>query len=567
MVIPSHDVPLLALAQDIVIFPALVVSIHLASSHATALLAHLDPESSSASSPPSNPPAANRVIACVPRKALPTPNNLLADAANRATDPQQPGARANVIRRGAVIADSGDSLTVDPEDLFECTSSPPPSSYAGLICTSTDAHILSLRADGTACRIVRLERTASRQHGHGYLVVLEGLARISFDPKTAIIPLAESTRLSATGPPSTAPVPVYALRTVTVHDPAAAGTGSAEGLSPKDAKLLAPLRDAATAVLDALTETVPAPLPAVFERRLRTLIGRLSLASAPALIDALFGTLPISEPSIPAEVGADSAHKSQEEGKVDQKNATTAAIGLTHADKLLILSLAAAPARLEKAISILSRAREGLSTRDRIDRTVARRQREFALLQQLLAIRTELDQLARESGRSSSSSPTSTGPGSGTGTRGSKAVTVRKKGAAVPSAARRQARGGPGGADREDDDGDEDDEEDEMAELERKIDAKQFSDEARKVAVRELKRLKKTPPQGAEHGVIRTSPFFLFFLSFFRTSVAPAALTVSAFSLPFSRCARGKREIGNRGVEEKTRSSASTGRRVQLGSD
>jgi hypothetical protein len=34
--------------------------------------------------------------------------------------------------------------------------------------------------------------------------------------------------------------------------------------------LLAPLRDAATAVLDALTATVPAPLPAVFERRLRT---------------------------------------------------------------------------------------------------------------------------------------------------------------------------------------------------------------------------------------------------------------------------------------------------------
>lgn len=261
--------------------------------------------------------------------------------------------------------------------------------------------------------------------------------------------------------------------------------------------MLAPLRDAATAVLDALTTTVPAPLPAVFERRLRTLIGRLSLASAPALIDALFGTLPLSTP--PNTTSENTAN-----------NATTAAIGLTHADKLLILSLVSAPLRLEKAISILSRAREGLSTRDRIDQTVARRQREFALLQQLLAIRTELDQLAKESGRGGGGGSAGAGgqsrglpslPGNG-----SKAITSRKKGA-VPS---RKGRAGGGGFAADDGAADDDDEEeDEMAELERKVEAKHFSDEARRVAHREMKRLKKTPPQGAEHGVIRA--FFLFF--------------------------------------------------------
>ncbi|GAA5861997.1 hypothetical protein JCM3774_006135 [Rhodotorula dairenensis] len=458
VVLPSEDVPLLALAHDVVIFPALVVSIHLASPHATALLAHLDTAPSS--------PATNRVIACVPRKALATPNNLLAHAASRASTSQgHPAPGANVIRQPLPANRSDSALSIDPQDLFEY---------------------------GTACRIVRLERTSSR--GGGYLVVLEGLARISFDPSTAITPATTITTAAAVAP-------VYTLRSVTVHDP----TAAAAALSPKDAKWLAPLRDAATAVLDALTATVPAPLPAVFERRLRTLIGRLSLASAPALIDALFGTLPISDSasSVPDETESESRAETAEKQKKKKDNdATTAAIGLTHADKLLILSLVPAPLRLEKAISILSRAREGLSTRDRIDRTVARRQREFALLQQLLAIRTELDQLARESGRTPP--PTSSSvPGGGAG---SKAVTLRKKGAGPPASRKPRGGGGGGGGGgpEGDDDEDADDDEDEMAELERKIEAKQFSDEARKVAVRELKRLKKTPPQGAEHGVIRT---------------------------------------------------------------
>ncbi|GAA5990502.1 hypothetical protein JCM10908_007402 [Rhodotorula pacifica] len=438
-VIPSRDLPLLALAQDIVIFPALVVSIHLASPHAQALLAHLDANNNSSS------PETGNVIACVPRKASPTVQNRLADAANRLGTGDKLEQLAQVIRddghsqaRDRETAEDG--AKIDPNDLFEY---------------------------GTACRIVRFERTSSRQASSGgYLVVLEGLARISFDPLKALSAIAPSDSNPDLAGSSAAPV--YALRKVTVHHPSSTTT---LGLSAKDAKLLAPLRDAATAVLDALTQTSPSPLLAVFERRLRTLISRLSLASAPSLIDALFGTLPISTTTSSAT----------------SSDAATAAIGLTTADKLLILSLVSAPLRLEKAIAILSRAREGLSTRDRIDQSVARRQREFALLQQLLAIRSELDQLAKEGGGGGAgSSP----PG------GSKAITLRN--------GNKKAGGSQGRRSRAGEEAEDEDEEDEMAELERKIDAKRFSDEARKVALREMKRLKKTPPQGAEHGVIRT---------------------------------------------------------------
>lgn len=327
--------------------------------------------------------------------------------------------------------------------------------------------------DGTAVRIVRLERTSARQTGTaGYLVVLEGLARISYKPNKDIVQLAPAADRAAAA--------VYSLKHLTVHHPA-----TSPALNLKDASLLAPLRDAAIAVLDALSGSTSLPGP--FERRLRTLVSRLSLASAPALIDALFGTLPISA----------TTNEASSTATADSTSSTAAlSIGLTHADKLLILSLVPARARLEKAISILSRAREGLQVRDRIDQSVARRQREFVLLQQLLAIRSELDQLAREGGGGATSAPGSKNgiTKGGVAQRRSKALAPRKAGAGRSSSA---------GENGEDDD----DDEDELAELERKIEAKQFSDEARKIAVRELKRLKKTPPQGAEHGVIRTSLF------------------------------------------------------------
>lgn len=340
-------------------------------------------------------------------------------------------------------------------------------------------------SDATAARIVRLERTSSRHAGTGFLVVLEGLARLAFDPARDLVELPAAARPGA---------PVYSLKQVVVHAPA-----TSPGMTPNDAGLLAPLRDAATAVLDALSTS--RALPAAFERRLRTLIARLSLASAPALIDALFGTLPISTGELP-ERGSNSPGGSPgEDGTQDGKQTAavaTTSIGLTHADKLLMLSLVSARPRLDKAISILSRAKEGLRVRDRIDQSVARRQREFVLLQQLLAIRSELDQLAKEGGAGTG------GSGNGGGGKGPGGGTIanRRKGPVAPmrKGAGRPASGNGRGAAEEDD---EEDEEDELADLERKIEAKQFSDEAKRVAVRELKRLKKTPPQGAEHSVIR----------------------------------------------------------------
>lgn len=112
MDIPNRDVPVLALAHDIVLFPSLVVSIHLASPHATALLSHLDN-------------AAGTVIACVPRKALNSLQNALADAANRSAGSPGDEKLAQVIRipsreaSNEAVEDAANGK-LDPANLFEC---------------------------------------------------------------------------------------------------------------------------------------------------------------------------------------------------------------------------------------------------------------------------------------------------------------------------------------------------------------------------------------------------------------------------------------------------------------
>lgn len=118
--VPTTDVPLLALAHDIVLFPVLVVSIHLASPHARALIAHLE----QAATRPASPHA---VIACVPRKAKPTLQNRLADAANRIlADEQQQQQLANVIQPGGDDdRDDSADVEIDPRDLFECEQALP----------------------------------------------------------------------------------------------------------------------------------------------------------------------------------------------------------------------------------------------------------------------------------------------------------------------------------------------------------------------------------------------------------------------------------------------------------
>lgn len=274
--------------------------------------------------------------------------------------------------------------------------------------------------DATAARIVRLERLSSG----GFLAVLEGLSRISIDPTTYPSPPSLSAFYTARISP---------LSTLT-------------SLPVSHASLLTRLRDVSTSLLTTLQDSAT-PLPPLFDRRLRSQLSRLSASTCLSFLDTIFSSLPVSP-----------------------------ATSLDHFAKCQILSIPAAADRLEFGLEVLSRINETVrvtkSIDEKVDKTVNRRQREYVLMQQLLAIKQELDQIAATETSNSNSSPG--------GARGSK---PRKISAMT------------GEDDAEDGD--------EMIELEKKIAEKAFSEEARNVAARELKRLKKTPPQGAEYGVIR----------------------------------------------------------------
>jgi len=116
-------------------------------------------------------------------------------------------------------------------------------------------------------------------------------------------------------------------------------------------------------------------------------------------------------------------------------------------------------------------------------------------MQQLLAIKQELDQIAATETSNSNSSPV---------------VARGKKSRKVPAISAEE-------------DGEEGDE---MIEFEKKIGEKAFSEEARSVAAKELKRLKKTPPQGAEYGVIR---------NYLETLLAIPWTSADATPMPLSR--------------------------------
>lgn len=142
--VPTTDVPVLALAHDIVLFPALVVSIHLASPHARALIAHLEQATTTTTRPAS--PHAATVIACVPRKARPTLQNRLADAANRIlADEQQQQQLANVIQPGddSDRRDDSADVEIDPRDLFECKHAGLLEGSAALTATSVQTEPLA----------------------------------------------------------------------------------------------------------------------------------------------------------------------------------------------------------------------------------------------------------------------------------------------------------------------------------------------------------------------------------------------------------------------------------------
>ncbi|GAA5915464.1 hypothetical protein JCM8208_000723 [Rhodotorula glutinis] len=417
--------PLLVLPEPSVAFPGQLLSLHLKSVHALSLVrAVVEASPGSSSTPP-------LLIGCVPLKPTPLspPDTANEDASSRAdTDPSRTPEHGAV--RPAHDDDDGGAPRDDQRDKgLEVIR------FDGDKNDDAKPDPSDLFEFGTLARIVRLERLSS-QAGSGLVVVLSGLARFSYSP-SALDPNA----------------PFYSASAITVHhEPSTVALSSS---SPTDTALVAALRDAATALVDTLAATSTLPPPVV--RRLRAHLAHLTPSTAPALLDALVAALPVHSTS-----------------------------GLTYADKVALLGILPAARRVERGLEVLGRADEALKLAGRIEGRIEegqkRRQREFALLQQLMAIRQELEQLAKDEGRPSPLSIIGSAAGGGKGSG---------------AAAGRKGLGAPAPA------GDADEDEDDLADLERRVAAKSFSPEAKRVAERELKRLKKTPPQGAEHGVIR----------------------------------------------------------------
>ncbi|SCV73155.1 BQ2448_7080 [Microbotryum intermedium] len=414
--IPTH-LPILPLPEKQVLYPSLVLSIQVVAKHSIALLQNVlrEAEQNSGNKPliigvvplrdTASPATGSAPAIAVPKRS---PNPALTSNKRdpyrtppQSDDESDNKDNSNPYKSSALVLHKSSTAQGKPpiSDLYECPSF----------------------KHGVAARIVRLERLSSG----GFIVVLEGLARIvlhmdDFGPST--LPFHETT--------------------VTVLN--------STPLSPSS-PLLEALQAISNQVLTSLSAI--APLSLLLNRRLKSLIGALTPETAPTLVDALIGSIPV--------------------------NTTT---GLQFSDRLTILSTLEGDDRVAQAIEILGRVDESLNLRkrigDKVDQNTTRRQREYLLMQQLIAIRQELEELAAidaKNGRASSS-PLS------------------------------RLRGGPGGKKKgpvDDDDDDEENEENEMAELEKKIKAKAWTEESRKVVMREFKRLKKSPPQGAEHGVIR----------------------------------------------------------------
>ncbi|GAA5856188.1 hypothetical protein JCM9279_000931 [Rhodotorula babjevae] len=414
--------PLLPLPEPSVLFPGQLLSLHLQSVHALHLVRAVVEASPSSSSTPA------LVIGCVPLKPAASSTT---DPATEG-DPPRPDAAQSHTPEDAVRPAHDDGGAVEDDQRGKGLQV---IRFQGDKNGDAKPDPSDLFEFGTLARIVRLERLSS-QAGSGLIVVLSGLARFSYSP-SALDPNA----------------PFYSASGITVHnEPSTVALSSS---SASDTALVAALRDSATALVDTLAATSTLPPPVL--RRLRAVVARLTPSTAPALLDALVAALPVHSTS-----------------------------GLTHADKVALLGILPAAQRINEGLEVLGRADEALKLAGRIEGRVEegqkRRQREFALLQQLMAIRQELEQLAKEDGRPSPLSIVGSGAA---GARGS-AGAAGRKGLGAPAPA-----------------GDADDDEDDLAELERRVAAKSFSPEAKRVAERELKRLKKSPPQGAEHGVIR----------------------------------------------------------------
>ncbi|BGP51492.1 hypothetical protein JCM10450v2_007438 [Rhodotorula kratochvilovae] len=411
--------PLLVLPPETVLFPGQLLSLHLQAKSALHLVRTVVQDAAASSGPASS----TLLVGCVPLK----PTNTSVDAGSPASEAGAPKLEGAAGDEDDGVRPAHEDGSVEREKGLQVIRIPSDKAAPSQEDKPDPSDLFEF---GTLARIVRLERL-SAPSGSGVILVLSGLARFSYSP-SALDPAA----------------PFYTASGVTLHT-----EPSTLALSSADTALLASLRDSATALVSTLSST--STLPQLIIRRLRAALARLSPTTAPALLDAVVSALPVHATS-----------------------------GLTHADKLALLGTLPAAERVQRALEALGRADEALQLAGRIEGRVEegqkRRQREWALLQQLMAIRQELEQLAKEEGRPSPL------PLSGVGRRGLPAPSGGKKalGGAAPQ-------------------GEEADDEDDLAELERRVAAKAFSAEAKRVAEKELKRLKKTPPQGAEHGVIR----------------------------------------------------------------
>ncbi|KAK4052285.1 hypothetical protein OIO90_004366 [Microbotryomycetes sp. JL221] len=272
----------------------------------------------------------------------------------------------------------------------------------------------------TAARIVRLERHSSSSSG-GFIIVLEGLTRLKLDQsnwsKSSWTSFLEHDK------------PQIIRSTPLQHD---------------SSLLLQQLQHSITKLLTTLTSTTP--ISNLLNKRLKALVTNLNFETAPSLVDAVIASVPVSKLT-----------------------------GLTFEDKLSILATSEGTERCQLGLEIITKCDETLNLQKRIetkvDQNLNRKQREFVLLQQLQAIKQELQELSKQDKSKLSNSNT------------------RKR--------------LPNGEQDDDDEDDEDSATDDMVELEKAIKSKVWTPESKKVAMREFKRLKKSPPQGAEHGVIR----------------------------------------------------------------
>ncbi|PWN87758.1 ATP-dependent protease La [Acaromyces ingoldii] len=507
IVVPDR-LPVLPLPYPLVLHPSLLLSIPLSYAHSLSLLkAALQLTHSDRSSSGSNSGAGNGgktvdahkpiIVACVPTlraPSSPSPNQGARDVARRKhiTVHNESEGDDN-DRDGAKVRKEEEDLRVRINDLFDW---------------------------GCAARLVRLTRHPASQT---CTLVVTGLTRVRVDRWLSVRAPLTSTALDS-------------ARNLTVPDvpvPLAAVTPFADGAVRHNADDVAQLRRAAQDVIEALalsspstsaaavnkTQQQPPPaadptastlalplLPAALLKRLRTFVADASDGQAGLLADVLVGTLGGS-----CEWGDRVAVLGDWDAKERVRNAAK------------VLSNGAA--RVRQARELLTSLSAPLNNASK--ESLARNQLE-ALLAQLAALNPNIS--ARIStGNTSFSIGTAKGSGGnndgGNGNNVNGIITIRSpnnvrnddasnnpNGPRPLSAPRRNGNnpfappgsrvgGGAGGGAGNNE---QDEEQDEVAELSRKLQAAQLSDEARKVCDRELKRLQRIPAQSVERGVVIT---------------------------------------------------------------